>query len=57
MTSIITTVGETIQTIKAWWDEQLWLASDEHRELVKHHLALHQRAMQDGSCKSPYFED
>ena len=60
MTSITEMAGAltlTIERLRSWWDLQVWLASDENRELVRSRLKQHYQAMKDGSVKSPYFDN
>ena len=57
MTSMVSKVMATIQTIKYWWEEQMWYASEERRDLAHHRLTLHDKVMRDGSGKSPYFDN
>ena len=44
-----------IERLRDWWDQLMWEAGDERRELVSHQLALHKKAMEEGT-KSPYFD-
>ena len=44
-----------IERLRDNWDQLMWEAGDEHRELVSHQLALHKKAMEEGT-KSPYFD-
>ena len=58
MTSITEMVGAitlTIERLRDNWAQLMWEASDERRELVSHQLALHKKAMEEGT-KSPYFD-
>ena len=51
-----------VEAIQLWferirdnWDQLMWEAGDEHRELVRERLALHTKAMKENT-KSPYFD-
>ena len=63
MTLITLKVGEIIPTIQSKikklredWDDLVWKASDENREMVKARLDQHARSIEDSSLKSPYFD-
>ena len=58
MTSITEMAGEIIlifEELRDWWDLQIWRSSPECREMIAERLALHNKAMKDGT-KSPYFD-
>ena len=42
-----------IEDAKAWWEEQMWLASPERKELASMRLAAHKKAVKEG-YDSPY---
>ena len=44
-----------IERLRDNWAQLMWEAGDERRELVSHQLALHKKAMEEGT-KSPYFD-
>ena len=43
-----------IERLRDDWDLLVWRSSDECREMIHERLALHDKAMKDGT-KSPYF--
>ena len=45
----------TFERLRDNWAQLMWEAGDERRELVSHQLALHKKAMEEGT-KSPYFD-
>ena len=53
---IIPTIRNQIHKLRDEWDELVWKASDENRELVKQRLDQHAQSMVDSSMKSPYFD-
>ena len=58
MTSTISKVGEYIPITEQWieeWDNLIWRASAECREMIHERLALVEIAMKEGT-KSPYFD-
>ena len=50
-------IKELIKKLREDWDDLVWKASDENRELVKARLDQHARSIKDSSIKSPYFDD
>ena len=56
--SITSMVGDITLIIERWrdeWELLQWKSSDEYREMVQERLALHTKAMKEGT-KSPYFD-
>ena len=52
-------VGDITLIIEQWrdeWELLQWKSSDEYREMVQERLALHTKAMKEGT-KSPYFDN